>query len=87
MALSIEHEAPIELCREHPEVIPALLEHIIKVRLPYYSRVRVTDPGTRVAVPTGKRSDAAVVLEDRGRAVLGVVLEPQGAIDPGKWFA
>ncbi len=83
----MEHEAPIELCREHPEVVPAILMHLLKVKLPYFSRVRVTDPGTRTLVPTGQRSDAAVVLEDNGKPVVAAILEPQGRIDPGKWFA
>src|SRR5579883_514559 len=87
MPLTMEHEAPIELCREHPEVVPALLQRILKVPLPYYSRPRVVDPATRAVIPTGQRSDVAVLLEDNGRAVLGAILEPQGRPDPDKWFA
>ena len=47
MSLTMEHEAPIELCREHPEVVPALLRKLLHLPVPPYSRVRVTDPGAR----------------------------------------
>lgn len=87
MSLSIEHEAPIELCREHPEVISDLLRELLQVRLPAYSRVRMTDPNTRAVLPTGQRSDAAVVFEDQDRPVLAAILEPQGSIDKAKWYS
>lgn len=83
----MDHEAPIELFREHPEVVPTLLSRLLHVELPYFSDVRVTDPGTRTVVATGKRSDAAVVLLDGKRPVLGAILEPQGKIDPDKHFS
>jgi hypothetical protein len=83
----MEHEAPVELCREHPDVVPAILHHLLKVPLPYFSHVRVTDPNTRALVATGKRSDAAVILEDGKRPVLAAILEPQGKIDPDKFYA
>src|SRR5207245_469392 len=87
MSLSMEHEGPVELFRAHPEVVPVILEHVLKVPLPYFSRVRVTDPNTRAIVPTGKRSDSAVVLEDNGRVVLAAIVEPQGQVSEAKWFA
>ena len=83
----MEHEAPIELCREHPEVVPAILQQLLKVPLPAYTRVRVTDPNTRALVATGQRCDAAVLLEDNDQPVLAAILEPQGGVDPGKWYS
>ena len=82
MSLSIEHEAPIELCREHPEVVPAILHHLLKVPLPYISRIRVTDPNTRAILPTGKRSDAAVIMEDNGHPVLAAIWSPRARLTP-----
>lgn len=87
MSLSMEHEAPIELCREHPEVVPVLLARYLHVELPAYSRVRFSDPNTRTVLPTGQRSDASIILEDDDRPVLGIILEPQGARDASKAFA
>ena len=86
MSLSMDHQAPIELCREHSEVVPAIVNRLLQEPLPYYSKVRVTDPNTRTLVASGKRSDAAVILEDNGRPVLGAILEPQGSIDADKWY-
>lgn len=86
MSLSMGHQAPIELCREHPEVIPVVLSRYLHLELPAYSRVRFADPNTRAVVATGHRCDAAIILEDGDRPVLGVVLELQSNRDDDKPF-
>ena len=87
MSLSFEHEAPIELCREHPELVPAILIKLLNLELPRFTAARVTDPGTRPVMPTGQRSDLSVILVDGEVPVAAAIFEPQRQVDADKWYS
>ena len=84
MSLSIEHEAPIELCREHPQVVISILTKLLHITLPPFSSLRVTDPNSRQTQATGYRSDNAFLFEQQDTPVVAVVIEPQRSINDKK---
>lgn len=84
MSLSIEHEAPIELCCEHPQVVLSILTKLLHLQVPAFSSLRVTDPNSRQTKVTGYRSDNAFIFEQQDKPVVAVVIEPQRSIDNRK---
>jgi hypothetical protein len=85
------HEAPLLLLREEPNLIVWLLERGLGIALPPFEHVNTGSHDFSEAVPVERRADGVVVLEveenARRRAVMGIVVEVQLAIDPDKRFA
>lgn len=84
MALSIHHEAPLELCARHPELVPDLLRRLCGQTLPSYSALRLTPATFNQTVAQEFRADQALVCEQDGQPVLAVVLEVQRQPDDSK---
>ena len=83
MTVSIEHEAPLELCHRHPQLLPKLLDlcgqplPAATIAEPYPARFN------QIAVEEWE-ADGAMVLRDGQEPVGAVVLEIQRQHDPDK---
>ena len=78
---SLQHEAPLEVIRQHPDVVADLLRRLLP-HLPLPARVAAalgSADMTQVA-PAQYLADTVVVLTDQqtGKPALAVVIEPQG---------
>ena len=78
---SVEHEAPLEVIRQQPDVVADLLRRILP-RLPLPTRVSgaLGSADMSQIAPTQYFADMVVVLTDQQtrKPVLAVVIEPQG---------
>jgi hypothetical protein len=83
MTVSIEHEAPLELCHRHPQLLPKLLDlcgqllPAATIAEPYPARFN------QIAVEEWE-ADGAMVLRNGQEPVGAVVLEIQRQHDPDK---
>jgi hypothetical protein len=78
---SIEHEAPLEVIRQQPDVVADLLRRVLP-QLPLPARVTgaLGSADMSQVAPTQYFADTVVVLSDQQtrKPVLAVVIEPQG---------
>ena len=78
---SIEHEAPLEVIRQYPDVVADLIRAVLP-RLPLPVRVLAALGSTDMTqvTPAQYLADTVVVLSDAetGAPALAVVIEPQG---------
>jgi hypothetical protein len=75
---SIQHEALVEMFRQHPGLAALVLRDQLGVRLPAYQQVRPEPADLNDTTPTERRADAIVTLLDgTGAPALGVVVEIQ----------
>ena len=84
MPLSIEHEAPLELCSRHPELVPELLRRLCGQEVPTFSSVKLAPASFNQTVAQEFRADRALICENEGKPVLAVVLEVQRQADERK---
>ncbi len=83
MATSLEHEGPLFLLGERPELLTTLLG----MDLPADARVALANAEFTQAVPLERRADAVVTIEQHGTVTHAFVVEVQLAIDPEKAFS
>jgi hypothetical protein len=78
---SLEHEAPLEVIRQQPDVVADLLRRVLP-QLPLPASVTGTLGSADMSqvTPVTYLADTVVVLSDQqnGKPVLAVVIEPQG---------
>ncbi|MDT3442347.1 MULTISPECIES: hypothetical protein [unclassified Pseudofrankia] len=80
-----EHESPLELAEQNPEVLVWLLEKLFDVKVSGYHHARPQPTEVRKLVPSTYRADGMMLLCDAAdRSLMSVVLEVQRAWDPGK---
>lgn len=86
---SIDHEAPLELFRQAPTLLPALLREALGVTLPAFGAVELHDTDLTEVVPRERRADLVACLraEGGGPVVLGIIVEVQRGLDPDKRYA
>lgn len=88
MPVSTEHEAPLELFRRYPELVPRLLRDVFSAPMPERITVREVPASFNQTPVPERRSDGALVLEDDGgRPVAGVIVEVQRKVDASKHFS
>ncbi len=89
MPVSIEHEAPLELLKRFPELLPRLLREQLGRPIPLGARLRPVSENHNITVAQELRSDSAVVLEvaPDQPPVCAIILELQRRVDADKWFA
>src|ERR1700689_4132028 len=78
---SLEHEAPLEVIRQQPDVVADLLRRVLpRLRLPARVTGALGSADMSQVAPAQYLADMVVVLSDEqtGRPVLAVVIEPQG---------
>ena len=84
MSLSIQHEAPLEICDQHPRVVASLLDLLLGAELPVYDELRMEPADFTQTVAKEYRADRALVFLRRKRPVLAVILEVQRRRDEKK---
>jgi hypothetical protein len=78
---SLEHEAPLEVIRQQPDVVADLLRRVLpRLRLPASVTGTLGATDMSQVAPAQYLADMVVVLSDEqtGKPVLAVVIEPQG---------
>jgi len=74
------------LFRERPSLAPELLGEVLGQPIPRWAEVRVEDGSFPKLVPSHRADRVTTLLDDRRRAVLGVIVEVQRKPDPrSRW--
>lgn len=86
MSVSIEHEAPIELCHRHPQLLPKLLSLCGQ---PFPSEVVAEPYAARFNQPVVEQweADGSMLLKQDQEIVGAVALEIQRQPDADKWVS
>ncbi|MGK3996730.1 hypothetical protein [Sorangium sp. So ce1024] len=85
---TLEHNALVEMFREHPELAPRLLATLLHVEVPPHASVAVVESSLDQLIPVEYRADLVLELRDEGDAlVLAIVLEVQRDVDPDKKYS
>ncbi|MGK4004898.1 hypothetical protein WMF31_19865 [Sorangium sp. So ce1036] len=85
---TLEHNALVEMFREHPALAPRLLATLLHVEVPPHASVAVVESSLDQLIPVEYRADLVLELRDDGGAlVLAIVLEVQRDVDPDKKFS
>ncbi|MGK3995895.1 hypothetical protein [Sorangium sp. So ce1024] len=85
---TLEHNALVEMFREHPELAPRLLATLLHVEVPPHASVAVVESSLDQLIPVEFRADLVLELRDeRDALVLAIVLEVQRDVDPDKKFS
>ncbi|XXY50165.1 hypothetical protein WME91_03320 [Sorangium sp. So ce269] len=85
---TLEHNALVEMFREHPELAPRLLATLFHVEVPPHALVAVVESSLDQLIPVELRADLVLELRDAsGTLVLAIVIEVQRDVDPDKNFS
>ncbi|QXJ23211.1 hypothetical protein AGRA3207_004340 [Actinomadura graeca] len=71
------HELPLEMVRNRPELVPALLRTVFSLEVPSPDRITLTSESYADTHPAELRCDATVLLGEPEAPDLGVVVESQ----------
>src|ERR1700756_1977707 len=86
--LTVTHEAPLELIRQHPALAIDLVRAMTSVPLPAGGHARLGPPDPNSVVPAQFPADSVVIIDDPGTGQPAlVVVEPQGRDDKTKSYA
>ena len=87
--LTVTHEAPLELIRQHPALAVDLLRAFTGLTIPDQADVRLGPNSLNAIVPAEFTADAVVIASDSadGRPQVVIVVEPQGRDDETKRYA
>jgi len=87
--LTVTHEAPLELIRQHPALAVNLLSAFTGLTVSDQAEIRLGPNSLNAVVPAEFTADAVVVATDRadGRPQLVIVVEPQGRDDETKRYS
>jgi len=87
--LTVTHEAPLELIRQHPSLALELVRAALNVPLPEGLEARLGPTDLNNVVPAEFTADSVVTLHDpgTGEPVLVVIIEPQGRADVDKQYS
>jgi hypothetical protein len=87
--LSVTHEAPLELIRQHPDLAVDLVRAMTGMDVPDGARADLGPTSLNAVVPAEFTADAVVVVSDAAtrEPVLVVVVEPQGRDDRTKAYS
>ncbi|WP_067454963.1 hypothetical protein [Actinomadura macra] len=84
--VTVEHESPIQIVRDHPEVLVQLLRTAFDIKVPDDIVVRTVSEDFTQITPAAYRADNVVEIRERGSPTpkISVVAETQRAVDPRK---
>lgn len=87
--LTVTHEAPLELIRQHPHLAVDLVQAMTSVPVPARARARLGPTDANSVVPAQFTADSVVIVDDPGTSqpALIIVIEPQGREDKTKFYA
>jgi hypothetical protein len=74
---TIDHEAPLELFRNRPQLAPELLQAVFGIKVPDHDQVSLGSETYAEGDPAELRCDATILLGDPGAPLLGIVIESQ----------
>ncbi|MFI0350363.1 hypothetical protein [Actinomadura sp. 9N407] len=74
---TFNHELPLEMVRNRPDLVPALLRSVFRLDVPSDVQVTLASESYADLNPAELRCDATVLLNDPDRPSLGVVVESQ----------
>jgi hypothetical protein len=88
-ALSVTHEAPLELIRQNPTLAVELVRAMTDVPLPAQTAAALGPTDLTDVIPAKYLADSVVVVSDAadGDPVLAIIIEPQGRDDPTKEYS
>ncbi|WP_131741833.1 hypothetical protein [Actinomadura roseirufa] len=75
--VTVNHELPLEMIRNRPQLVPTLLRGVFGVDVPAHDRVTLASESYADLNPAELRCDATVLLGDPDAPSLGVVAESQ----------
>jgi len=78
------HDALLSHLRNRPRLSVVLVQEALGISLPHCTEVRMESAEFRFP---SKHDKDLVVLLDRGKPVLGIVVEVQLTVDEEKWFS
>jgi hypothetical protein len=87
--LTVTHEAPLELIRQHPALAVDLLRAFTGLPVPDQADIRLGPNSLNAVVPAEFTADAVVIVSDpaTGDPQVVIVVEPQGRDDQTKRYA
>jgi hypothetical protein len=87
--LTMTHEAPLELIKQHPALAVDLLRAVTGAPLPDFVDVRLSTTSLNEATPVEFRADAVVVVSNPATSepLVVIVVEPQGRDEKTKRLA
>jgi hypothetical protein len=87
--LTVAHEAPLELIRQHPDLAVDLVRAMTSVPVPAGGHARLGPTDASSLVPAQFTADSVVIVDDPGSGLpaLVIVVEPQGRDDKTKAYA
>jgi hypothetical protein len=87
--LTVTHEAPLELIRQHPSLAVELVRATLSIPLPEDLEARLGPTDLNNVVPAQFTADSVITLHDpeTGEPVLVAIIEPQGRADVDKQYA
>jgi hypothetical protein len=87
--LTVTHEAPLELIRQHPALAVDLLREITDLPLPDDLDIRLGPTSLNAVVPAEFTADSVVIVSDQatGSPEMVIVVEPQGRAEETKKFS
>jgi hypothetical protein len=87
--LTVTHEAPLELIRQHPSLAVELVRATLGIPLPEDLEARLGPTDLNNVVPAQFTADSVITLHDpgTGEPVLVVIIEPQGRADFDKQYS
>jgi hypothetical protein len=87
--LTVAHEAPLELIRQHPDLAIDLVRAMTSVPVPAGGHARLGPTDASSVVPAQFTADSVVIVDDpgTGQPALVIVIEPQGRDDKTKAYS
>ncbi|MEU8802140.1 hypothetical protein [Spirillospora sp. NPDC048819] len=82
-----EHELPLEMVRNRPQLVPTILRTVFGLDLPDDGLATLTSESYAELNPAELRCDATVLLDDPEKPTHGVVVESQLRFKPDKLFS
>lgn len=87
--LTVAHEAPLELIKQHPELAVDLLREVSEISLPDKLDVRLGPTSLNQVTPSKYDADSVVVVSDPVTLdpIVAIVIEPQNRDEKTKKFS
>jgi hypothetical protein len=87
--LTVTHEAPLELIRQHPDLAVDLVRAMTGVLVPDDARADLGPTSLNAVVPAEFTADSVVIVSDWAtkKPILVIVVEPQGRDDRTKAYS
>lgn len=87
--LTVAHEAPLELIRQHPDLAIDLVRAMTNVAVPAGGHARLGPTDANSVIPAQFTADSVVIVDDPGSGLpaLVIVVEPQVRDDKTKVYS